>query len=555
MGVEKRIWVAALMFVGFLTALEWLALGVGLNQFASGLSKQDDPFVIAVAILYLAVAFYLFFLFVLATLASKWPFQVASVVIFVFATFAEFSYARAIGRFTTYYDVVSAVGITSQQAGDSLISYINLLALVPCFVLIGLCVFCRNTTVQMRGPRWLALIFLSLGVFHFHLYYVNLALFDSQFASNSFGRFWQTAADLIIVDPWGSIAAKERETVESPISDRGPHPDNNVIFIFDESVQGRHLSLNGYSRPTTPYLETLAKSGVMKNFGLAVSVSTVSRSSFDGMIVGATPNMLDEKNFSEISRMPTIFQYARAMNYKTHMIDGQMTEYWAGIPDDLNYISDLVTVDKIDAQIGEGSDAKQWEIDRKTADIVKKIFSESAGNFVFIYKRGTHSPYDRNYPVSEAPWQPIYHFDDPFGIAPADRYQAIVNSYDNNLEFNLDDFFKRLADDYSSLPNNTVIIYTSDHGEVFSREGRASHGGSTPDEATVPLFIFGLRENQVDTTFNAAHANIFSTMLDLMKYPRDLRKYPYGISLFDATGKDQAPRFFNPPGAKKIRFD
>ena len=52
-------------------------------------------------------------------------------------------------------------------------------------------------------------------------------------------------------------------------------------------------------------------------------------------------------------------------------------------------------------------------------------------------------------------------------MPPADKIDAVKNSYDNSLRFNLDDFFRNLASDYGRLPNGTVIVYTSDHGESF----------------------------------------------------------------------------------------
>ena len=288
------------------------------------------------------------------------------------------------------------------------------------------------------------------------------------------------------------------------------------------------------------------------------------------MIAGATPDMLDQKNFDEINTMPTLFQYARSMNYRTNLIDGQMKDYWGGIPDDLNYIDDFISMKDLDSperiedyerggkttnENNSGKALRQWEIDAKIARIVNRIFTESTGNFVFIYKRGTHFPYEKNYPESEAPWQPVYHFQFQYEIPPFDQVQGIINSYDNAIRYNLDDFFKKLAPDYSTLPNNTIIVYTSDHGESFFANGKAGHGGITREEAMVPLFILGLKDRQVDTRFRASHASIFTALLDLMNYPPEMRRYPYQMSLFDGTESTPMQRFYNPPAGRKYAFD
>ena len=281
--------------------------------------------------------------------------------------------------------------------------------------------------------------------------------------------------------------------------------------------------------------------------------------------------MLESKSYTEVNSLPTLFQYAKAMNYKTHLIDGQMKKYWGGNPDDLNYIDSFVSLKEIDNPDRtedwekKGSNItyddirnnalKQWEIDARIAGIVNKIFTESTGNFVFIYKRGTHFPYEKNYPESAAVWTPIYHFANQYEVPPADQYQSIVNSYDNAVKYNVDDFFKRLSTDYFNLPNDTVIIYTSDHGESFFVNGKAGHGGTTREEAMVPLFILGLKGQNPDVGFKATHANIFSTLLDLMNFPSETRTHPYQMSLFVGKGDMPVQRFYNPPPGKKFAFD
>jgi glucan phosphoethanolaminetransferase (alkaline phosphatase superfamily) len=105
------------------------------------------------------------------------------------------------------------------------------------------------------------------------------------------------------------------------------------------------------------------------------------------------------------------------------------------------------------------------------------------------------------------------------------------------------------------LPNNTVIVYTGDHGESFFENGKAGHGGETTGEAEVPLFILGMSDARIDVGFKASHHNIFATLLDLMNYPEELRRSEYSKSLLKAKAADSSSRFFNPGPGKKIRFD
>ncbi len=567
LGVELHVWLAALIFTAALTLFEAFSFESGLIKFVKGLGDDGDRLNLVMGLFYVVAAVYTSFLFITVAIASKWRYKIVYLALFGLIVAAEYGYSKALGRFTIFYDIVSALSATPQQTLDSIYAYANWAALVPLAVFVGLCIIVKSS--KQFGAVRLLFVSISIAAFYFHFHYVNQLLFDRLFVSNSFGSFWQTAVDYGIQNPFGRMNVSKREEIEVQAAPDA-RPANNIVFVFDESIRGDHLSLNGYSRQTTPYLESLARKKLMLNWGIAVSASTISHPSYNAMITGATPEMLEILSYTEINSLPTLFQYAKAMNYTTHLIDGQMKYYWGGNPDDLNYIDSFISMkeiggpdriedweksSKITNDDIRNNTLKQWEIDAKIAEMVNKLFSESTGNFIFIYKRGAHFPYEKNYPESSAVWTPVYHFKDQYEVPPSDQYQSIINSYDNALRYNIDDFFKRLAPDYSSLPNNTVILYTGDHGESFFVDGKAGHGGTTPEEAMVPLFAFGLKEQDVDVRFKATHANIFSAMLDLMKFPAGARKHPYQISLFEGRGDAQVTRFYNPPSGKKFKFD
>lgn len=568
LGAERQVWVAGLLFLAALSTFEWLRIGIGFPGFVAELSRGDDLLYTGIGVFYIVISLYISFAFFISCFASRWIYRPIYIAIFGLAVMVEYGYANALGRFTNFYDIVSAISATPQQSVDSIYAYFDIRAVIPFVLFVGLNVLIRNNKESRGGTRLFA-VFLAIGIFYVHFFYVNQLFFDRMFVSSSFGSFWQTTADYLMLNPFGRMRVPKRLTVD--ISGPEPAlPSNNVIFIFDESIRGDHLSLNGYSRPTTPYLEDLAKQGILLNWGIAVSASTISHPSYDAMISGATPELLESKGYDEINVMPTLFQFAKSMKYRTHLIDGQMKKYWGGNPDDLNYIDDFISMKEIGGidrfedwergpaitnEDNQNNSLKQWEIDGKVAKIVNGIFSNSTGNFVFVYKRGAHFPYEKNYPEAAATWKPVYRFKNQYEIPPGDQYDAIVNSYDNAIQYNLDAFFRQLSPDLSDLPNGTVIIYTADHGESFFANGKAGHGGITKEEAAVPLFMLGLKDRNPDTHFPATHANIFTTLLDLLNVPADARKYPYLISLFEGNSATPVKRFYNPPPGKKYAYD
>jgi len=404
------------------------------------------------------------------------------------------------------------------------------------------------------------------GVFYYHLHYVNPALFEQSFRSSSYGSFCQSVVDFAVLNPLSPKHLPKREAV----AERAPTdevPNNNIVFVIDESIRADHLSLNGYQRETTPYLESLAKDGLLINWGTAVSGGTLSQVSYQLMITASTPEMAETRSDDEINTLPTLFQFAKSRNYRTYIFEGQTHGYWGGNPDDLNYIDTLVSVDDLGAHDlvdgsmvdyndrREDSMLKPWLIDGRIAEMVNGIFTRSAGNLIVICKHGAHFPYEKNYVEAMAPWKPIHTMTEQYRLSAAELGDGLQNSYDDAIAYNLDDFFRRLAPNYAALPNNTVIVYTSDHGESFFPNGRSGHGTDAREQAMVPLFMMGLRERQPDTAYPATHANIFSTLLDLMAVPGDARGYPYRPSLFATSSSAGVHRYFNPPPGRKVLFD
>ena len=302
-------------------------------------------------------------------------------------------------------------------------------------------------------------------------------------------------------------------------------PTSHVVLVIDESVSATHLSLNGYGRPTTPWLDELRKRGRLATWREAASASTYSNSSVSCLLTGFNA-------FPDIARrvftLPTIFQFARAMNYRTHLFDGQLTVRRFGLsPADMRFVNDWRNA----STFGDDPDT-----DMRIARAAARVLKERDGQFIVILKRGNHEPQENNYPAGDGPWQPAGN------APPAEATLARTNNYDNAIRYNLDAFFRALLGPDGGLPR-TAGIYTSDHGEML-----AEHGGTpfvrklVPEVAAVPLVLFGDDRAHVDTGYPAGHHNIFATLLDLMHVPAAVRRWSYGRSLLSARATDRDPR-------------
>jgi hypothetical protein len=72
-----------------------------------------------------------------------------------------------------------------------------------------------------------------------------------------------------------------------------------------------------------------------------------------------------------------------------------------------------------------------------------------------------------------------------FDLPPPDKLDEVVKAYDNSIKYNNDSFFENLVPDHSAIPNDSVIIYTGDHGQNLYVNGTTSHGGKSKEEASV----------------------------------------------------------------------
>jgi glucan phosphoethanolaminetransferase (alkaline phosphatase superfamily) len=551
--IDRRAFVFSLLFSLFVFFFERAVFRVDYRNYVFDIFNIGNLVVILITLIIL-FSLFCFFLFIYFSFTSSWRYKIVYFLIFAFAVFHEYSYQNVFGRFSTLNDLQIAFATTSEQKLNAIATYFSLIAIIPCVVYLLMLITIKSKHITRGLKSFLVIAILFIG---FYASVWRISYYFS-FPTVSIGTFARSSIGYSI---FRFYAYKEkRDSVEQPTFSDSYRPNNNIVFIVDESIRGDHLSLNGYPRQTTPFLDELSKRGLLKNWGIAVSASTCSIYTHDILLTGFTPDDFPDPD-EKINKAPLIFQYARAMRYKTYYLDGQMDSFWGALEYDGNFYVDV----RVDISSFNKKGAMYWETDFEIAKKVNEILSSSSGNFIFIFKKGVHFPYNYIFPPDETIWKPSYVGNTPYKLPP-EEHDSIVNSYDNGIKYNSDNFFKNLASDYGNLPNNTVILYTGDHGQTLGEGGKNyPHCGDSRNEAMVPLFIIGNLGKEVDTKFKPIHANIFATMLDLMNYPESLRKRQYAISLLKAKESDSKERYYVPANFKggdmnftkivKLKFD
>lgn len=550
---DEQIGRLAFIFVLFLFIFEAYVVRVDYATPFAYLFDAESGFFFGLTVASLLISFWIFFQFVVFAISASWRYKVICFAIFFLSVFAEYGYQNALGRFSEKFDIESALATNAEQKLASVAMYLNYAAIIPCLVLLAMMVYLR--TEKRRGMRSFVLVNALLIVS-----FISFSLLSPEkFPTLSTNAFYRTNIEFLLYGPvasgkWASELTGikvVRRQIPKPALPENYRPQNNVIVVVDESVMGSHLSLNGYHRSTTPFLDQLSSERKLRNWGIAAAASTGSRFTYNTLITGLAPDDFPDATEYKVNTFPTIFQYAKAMNYTTYFFDGQMNGFWGGIGDDRNSIDHWLGV----REVSDGVGFEYWDLDGLIAKKVNKLISSSTGNFIFVFKHGSHYPYQTNFPPNQEVWQPSFADGTKFNIPPPDKLPEVVNAYDNSLRYSIESFFKNLVDDYSNIPNNSVIIYTGDHGQTMFAGGRASHGGQSKEEANVPLFIIGKLNSEVDTAYKASHFNIYPTILDLIDYPMELRERKSIPSLLKARSTDSRPRFFNPAYGNKIPFD
>ena len=526
---DKAFW-GALIFTVLIYAIEEKLMGQPQGAYLRELFSYSFDKQLA-GLLASFIAFLLLFAFIWGSVTSSAKFKVAYFTLFSTIIMAQYGYWGIFNEFMTAEDLYTAFHSPPNLWRASMTLFFNPWSLLPITLYLLLLICVRDT--QKHGFRRFAEIILLIALYSTIIIYTPYQKNTGVSILKMFG----TLGDAALSD------INNASPVELTFHTNNP-PTNNIVLIIDESVRADHLSLNGYKRPTTPYLEKMANKAYFYNWGTAVSVATCSIQSNIRLLRGATAE-IDTKIV--LSQYPSLFQYAVAMGYKTYYFDAQMTNLWNGLRvKDVKQMEEWITA----TDLGTEEDALYRDL--KAADKIHQIISQSTGNFIVINKRGVHYLYEYAYPSDKTVWSPT-----PPHHLYREYPQLAINAYDNAILFNLNRFFQILFPDVDAPPEDTFFIYTSDHGQtLFEHKEMWPHCGNTKNEAKVPLLLMGQLKYPPDTSYKASHNNILPTILDLMNVPARERLHTYAPSLLTAAAKDSTiRRFTNRDGKVIVTFD
>ena len=350
------------------------------------------------------------------------------------------------------------------------------------------------------------------------------------------------------------LLVPRREDPAEP-SPRLPRRPNVVLYIID-TLRADHLSIYGYSRPTSPHISRFARDAITFEHAYAHSVWT--KPSVGSLLTGLLPRhhgAIDDVAHLD-PEVPQIATYLHRLGYRTVgvQLNGNVSRLY-GFERDYDL---FIGGREIRADVGtealrkEGSRIAHQKL-LEIADELEEPF------FLLIQTADPHDPYEpparyrgfvANHPLRGL--SPQVAFDRWIEVAQehwGSEEHALLTSYlmglyDGEIQQN-DEWFGRLLGFLRErgLYERSAIFLTADHGEAFNDHGtEAGHGGSFCDHtARVPLVFKPPWEHGGSrVTVPVQHADVLPTILEmtdaLPRGPLD------GASLFEAERGRLGPR-------------
>jgi glucan phosphoethanolaminetransferase (alkaline phosphatase superfamily) len=242
---------------------------------------------------------------------------------------------------------------------------------------------------------------------------------------------------------------------------------DNLVFVIGESVNPHHLSLFGYERKTTPFLDSLV-SDASFNASVAIAGGVATHSSLAFLLNGVRePGNIPEMKAKTFN----IFRLAKEQGFTTVFISAQDAKVAYEIGN--QYIDTIITREEHPALF-------KIKRDMALLDILRGI-KLGERNLVVVNLRAPHAPYAENYDESS-------EFD-IFGGSDkrVDTYDNAILYFDKVME-NLFFHFKSIG----KPGHKNAFLFTSDHGQAFGEKGFFGHNKLDISVAEVPFIQYGV---------------------------------------------------------------
>lgn len=273
---------------------------------------------------------------------------------------------------------------------------------------------------------------------------------------------------LLLVVTAGTIAAAEANRRPKK-GEPAPHRPPNVVLITLDTTRADRISGCGSNEGHTPFLKTIAATGVC--YSAAVSVAPLTLPAHATLLTGQVPaghGAVDNGTSALAAEVPTLASILAGSGYQTAaVVASRVLDRRFGLDRGFQTYDDSMTAEKV----GEYGYAERDAEAVTTAALGwLSTADRSRALFLWVHYYDAHAPYE-----------------------PPDRWLASAGgAYEGEIAF-VDDQVRRLLKSAGLEPSpSTVVAVVGDHGESLGEHGESRHGvflyGAT---LNVPLVVAG----------------------------------------------------------------
>ena len=331
-----------------------------------------------------------------------------------------------------------------------------------------------------------------------------------------------------------------------------------LIIYVQDALRADHMSCYGYFRKTTPHIEKFCEESVV--FTRAYAQSTWTRTSATTLLTSLYPSVLGIEGIDSVfpSVCPTLPAILRRAGFYTIGLSANpnISSYY-GYARGFNKFIDLFLSKNL-KKISYSSTPRREKVERiKSRRIVfprgeeinnylksnlKELIKYKKNLFIFIWALDTHEPFNPPYrKFSIHNKRKEISVRDFRKLKTKEDRKELINLYDDEIlyvDYCFNEFIEILKE--HSIYDDSLIIFTSDHGQLLLEHGMIGHG-HIPYEPTlrIPLIIkFPYQKFKAKVNEPVGLIDILPTIIDVLKLKYSFPVKIEGISLISLIRKE-----------------
>lgn len=276
----------------------------------------------------------------------------------------------------------------------------------------------------------------------------------------------------------------------------------NIVLIALDTQRADHLGCYGYSKATSPFIDSIARRGVLFERCYAPNIPT--HPSFTTMLSGKeamTHNIVNIGGGAPIAEgIRLLPEILKKQGYATVAVDSMGRHFSRGFDEYIPY-----TWDRSDPRVLR----KAETVNAKALPVIQRLNKHEEPFFLFIHYWDPHTPYlpppayrRKFYPKDRDPYDPENHsMDEAWTWEPFKWYfhdwmpgvtdaEYVINLYDGETAY-MDHHLRTIFAELAPRLQDTLVIITADHGEILNEQlGYFDHHGLYEGNVHVPLIFY-----------------------------------------------------------------